>query len=286
MNVVFDTITKPWFSDTDRLENYNSDNWKYISANKRRTDGEFDGRTHRYTLNERTREMWVPDSVSTVAFKCGLLTVGNPLYMAATMVYHAIKIPVDIIRVIGQLAVGILFAMEFRETFPRELSKTIEKNFVDVVSSIVKDIWNIIRAPWFALGFEIAAIEGVVSDPFRARVKIGDIERNWNHGITRHNSCAVQCARMPLAPNVTYEDYQVCWQNTHTYYLAICMQKQGLIDELGVDSQNQPTNLSRWRISEMCDTYEAANGNSESSFLRLMGSIKDFVCPLNAVCYN
>jgi|GEM_PF-3295519 len=178
--------------------------------------GKIGRKSHTFIVNERTNAIHpisVKDGVapsSVFRMKCfGIAVFGNFVHLVGTMAYNALKIPVDVIRI---LITGVAnFMRDFSELGTwHNLTKNWNDATLELVTSVSDDIWNIIRSPYYALGIEIAALAGIFNPLGVGLAGVSQIEFNWNHQRSRETEF-----RVVGFHNMTAET---------TFYMAFCFQ--------------------------------------------------------------
>jgi hypothetical protein len=246
MNRIFDTLTSPWFSEYDRLDNYNSGNWRFVVAEKRTDEQLFSYpiwkvETKIYTYNRKTGDFFTPFSVDIIAFNSFLLFLTNPIRVEGTALYHAGKAIFEPVIVFFK-AIKLFTEHYRREPLLKRISRTIFTSVCILTTSVTKDLYYLLRDIFYGIGLQIAYLEGFLSDPYRARVKIGVIERAWNHQISYKTSFCVQCPKIDEFQKMSWKEYFQRLKKVETVYIATCMQKRGNIHgEQGSPKKN-------WRI--------------------------------------
>ena len=175
VSTAFNSILSPWISSDEQknILSTSSDQWIFARVQKLKEDetGYVTGSKDTvlewtYLVNRETADFFNPDSVSTVAIKCGIVAFALPFYLVAVMVVDFVKIFVDIGRFFVDIARG----------------ESFHKAGYNLLSRVGGDISGLVCAPWYALGMWIASIEGVLFDPMKGRAEAGLIERKW-HGV-------------------------------------------------------------------------------------------------------
>lgn len=125
--------------------------------------------------DERTGNLYTPDSPSTLVGKSIAILYGNPIHLAATLITNAALVP---LHILGHL---------YSTLSHRDLSFAA----TEITKDLYDDIWRITRAPFYALAIEFAALKGLLLTPFdkryafEAKIILAEVEKNWNHGFDR-----------------------------------------------------------------------------------------------------
>jgi hypothetical protein len=127
--------------------------------------------------------------------------------------------------------IGTLFAKAvslFNEDLRNSMTNGVEAFFQRFIINLTCEIfteaflgqlWECIKAPYYGLGLWIAAIEGFVHDPYKAKMEIALIERYWNGDKDRRHD--VRSQRGSCMEKI---------QQTDAFFLARCMQSAGTYD--------------------------------------------------------
>ena len=139
-------------------------------------------------FDRATADLYMIQTPSSLIFKNVLLmTIGIPLHFLGTLVWNIVCIPLELIKT--------LFL----------------KTHINRVSQCVK---NIIAAPKYALGCEIAAFYGLFH-PNKGRAIFALIEKEWNHGLPRQQ-------------DVIRHGKEV--RGESTFFMAYCFQALGSLN--------------------------------------------------------
>jgi hypothetical protein len=178
-----------------------------------------------YIEEIRTGEMQLDEPGYIIVIKCAMIALGMPLYTVGKMGWHMFKTPFEIsalaintlIKTGEQLALGRLYegAVEMRHGFSQ------------VPEIFGEGLFEIIKAPIFALGAELAALGGIVR-PYHGRGIEKIIEFAWQKGASYQED-------FKNPPPRTGEN---CWDafvkdvhDTHPFYLGPCFQGRGNVND-------------------------------------------------------
>lgn len=169
--------------------------------------------------DKQTGDMYLDEPMHAVAFKCASIALGLPFYAAGAMLWHTVKIPLDLTVIalntlyetIGNcLATGSL----------AEMGTVLLKGATQAADAFGYHIYEVVKAPIFALGCEFAAIYGIVK-PYHGRKFEAMIENAWQRGASYKDDLRKIPAR----------EGEDCWdafvkdiQAADTFYLAHCFQ--------------------------------------------------------------
>ncbi|HSX25399.1 MAG TPA: hypothetical protein VLE89_00140 [Chlamydiales bacterium] len=166
--------------------------------------------THTDDFEDKRIEVIHPDGetryqdepMHTTAQKCALLVLGIPFYFIAYVALHLARIPL--------VAIATIF-VSIRE----------------VPKSIAMNIWAIVRAPFYLIAMEFAAIYGVFKP--EARVLIGNYEAALHKGKTRRDDIN-HYKETNLLRALVEKDFP------YTLFLAYCMQPLGKLTDPNIKS--------------------------------------------------
>ncbi len=198
---MFDCLTKPWLGGTEFQSTSNDDNWRYVIVEERSmkpkkasseptdllvettvpTQQRRVGRRLKVMrYNRATSELSSPESIGKISTRCFGLLVTTPLFALARMVYYAARLIFEVIKTTFQAfwAIG-------KQTAQDGLITAIIVNVKDFAIKgtlrFLANLWEVIRTPYYALGIEIAALEGAFVDPLKGSRKVAHIETTLNH---------------------------------------------------------------------------------------------------------
>jgi len=192
---VLSSALKPWVGD-DKFISSKDPSWKWVAVKKHKLEsyinpGDPEILQRRISkdvvlvYNENTGNFYKPDTISSVSAKCLGVALMNPIYTVARIMYHAVKIIVDFVRLIFVKIADFSKDLE-TEGFCGALTKNLKDFFIEVIFKTAGNVWEIVRAPIYGVGVQIAAFEGIFDDPYKARDHIAKIESTWNHEKDRH----------------------------------------------------------------------------------------------------
>lgn len=179
-----------------------------------------------YIEDIRNGDIYLPEAGYVVSFKCALVAfLGIPFYTVGKMGWYALKTPLDIgVIAIDRIAIvgKILYECKFSEVCPE-----IRNAFSKILGTLGTGIFEIIKAPLFAFGCELAAIYGIFR-PYHGRKFEALIEKAWQQGA----SYKEDLRKVPARPD------ESCWTaftkdilDSHPFYLAHCFQVRGNVNE-------------------------------------------------------
>ncbi len=178
-----------------------------------------------YIEDVKTGDLYLPEANYIVAVKCALVALGIPFYAAGKMAWYAVKTPLEIgILVFDKMFVlgKVLYECKFSEVVPE-----IRNAFTQISGTLGTGIFEIVKAPIFAIGCDLAAIYGIFR-PYHGRKFEALIEHAWQQGASYKEDLR----------NVPPRDGENCWtafvkdlRDSHPFYLAHCFQVRGNVNE-------------------------------------------------------
>ena len=205
MNTIISFTLSPWLSSTERAiaSTHIKDNFAFVSYQKVNDSSQ---RVFEGVLHKPTKRVHFDDSSSLLRFKFFLITLATPWFLFKRVAYNLIRIVIDTCII-----------------FYRALNS--DKSFF--FPTLKMTAWRIyeafVRTPYYECGLFIAAIGGVISNPYTARAHYSMIELKLQHNIPRNRSFAHYINR----PCVEQ------FSKSEAYYDGICLQP--LVDDLYAD---------------------------------------------------
>jgi hypothetical protein len=181
-----------------------------------------------YVEDIRTGEMQLDEPAYIIIVKCVFLSLGMPFYTLGKMAWHTFKTPLEI----SALAMNALrkASEQFAMGGLYEGAIEICRDFSQIPEIFGKGLFEIIKAPIFGLGAELASIYGIFK-PYHGRKIEATIERAWQQGVSYKDKGDF----LNIAPR-TGEN---CWnafvkdmQEARSFYLAHCFQVRGNVSDL------------------------------------------------------
>lgn len=172
-------------------------------------------------IDLKTQNRYSHENMSITAVKCFELVIGIPFYLATYIGWNIIRIPLVALGTI-LVSLGRLIAHPNKVQcvqLLKDIAWTAPKR-------IVEDIWTVVRAPFFAIAMEFAAIYGIFK-PVEGRKMIGQIERPWHQYSRKHDVRYVDPNQDPLFLLKALADKDF----DRTFYLAECMQPYGNLND-------------------------------------------------------
>lgn len=175
-----------------------SEGWVSAEVTFRRRDGREETRIE--IIDLKTKNRYLHEPMRTTAFKCFGLVLFTLVYLAAYLAFHLVR------------AISVT------------LTTVIEGGTRNQIGAVLKEgIWTLVRAPFFALRMEFAALYGMFK-PLEGRKWVADIESKWHQKASRYDLGFAE-------PDLTLGAF--CWgafadpNFSYTCFLAICMQPFG-----------------------------------------------------------
>jgi len=249
MAIVFNTLLSGWISEEDRerVQSTYSENFRKVAVYKRDANGSITSGRYEYLQNTITRDFYFADSPQLVAFKCFEIALVAPIYTTARIVFHIFRsiylIGVIFMRITRQFSEDLELSVSGYESFYKRFFVNLPCDLFK--ESFLEQAWECIKAPYYGLGLFIAACEGLLHDPYKAKMEISLIERYWNGGKSRHHDWRIQ--------KLIHKDL---WQgilHSDAFFIAYCMQCKG--------NENDVVKISkedRWEYKYSVQTEEAA----------------------------
>ncbi len=187
--------------------------------------GEFRTQKGRYydQVDPNTGLRYWHEPMCATALKCALLLVFIPIYLSIYVAWHVIRAPI----------VATVLSLRAADAFIRNPSKDHLQSLGlaliwEAPKSICKSIWYIVRAPFYAIAMEFAALYGVFC-PTKARVWVGNVERQWHEVDLKSDIRYSRDSARPFLWNaLTNPD------SKNTFYAAFCMQPWGGINDCNI----------------------------------------------------
>jgi len=191
----FGAILHPWTKGETDGE------WKFVEVNEVRkrpssspwdvnNDDSYDGdvnfqqRNVAMLYHTGTKQLHLPQKASIVAAKCFAIALANPVVAVGRVLFHIIKIPIDLFEVFINAVKVFIDTFSFYSIF-KSLKMMIMGAIVESTLKFCSHVWEIIRGPLFAVGIQIAAVRGFISGPYNAMANIASLENRLNHGSSR-----------------------------------------------------------------------------------------------------
>jgi hypothetical protein len=178
-----------------------------------------------YIEDVKSGEFYRDEPSYIVASKCALITFVMPIYTVGAMGWQGAKtlfkvcaVALEVITSVGeQLSLGN----------GSEAGKRCGYGSVQLLQELGTGLFEVVKAPLFGLGCELAAIYGIFK-PYHGRKCEALIENAWQQGASYREDLR----EIPARPNET------CWtaaekdmRTARAFYLAHCFQPRGNVRE-------------------------------------------------------
>jgi hypothetical protein len=176
-----------------------------------------------YLEDTRTGKLYMYEENYITSVKCFLLTLGIPFYTLGKMCWFACKAPIEMtaLTIDAFTKTGNRF---YSGKFNEGLTE-LRNGVTQVGESFADGLFELVKAPLFGLGAELAAVYGIFRAPFGKRAE-SLIEHAWQKGVTYKE----------VARGVQARQGEHCLQSfindireSHPFYLAQCFQERGHI---------------------------------------------------------
>lgn len=176
--------------------------WANAKVIFRHRNGQEESRIEIVDLKTKTRYFHEP--MRLTALKCFELFVFTGVYLAAYLAFHVVR----------------TFCMAL-ETASRT------RSLLSTTAACLEGIWAVVRAPFYALKIEFAALYGIFQ-PLEGKAAIGQIEQDW-HQKSRQSDLGQTVREMPF--EVLCLNAFTDAKFPYTFFLASCMQPIGPLSD-------------------------------------------------------
>ncbi|MCH9611878.1 MAG: hypothetical protein S4CHLAM102_03520 [Chlamydiia bacterium] len=195
---IFTTLLTPWFSEAEqgRIDSTYSGDWHAVEMHKRNGDGSYVtiGQHHQSQmsnrrirrrlpvglnvddperfichLNGRTGELFALQPPSLVALKCAEITFGAPLFAV-------IKTILELGCYFYRVSVEAYHFLSVEQLTPASFGRFGKEQLVEL-GQMLGQIGTIF---FVSVGMVIAAVEGLLFDPFKGQTQIAILDQKWN----------------------------------------------------------------------------------------------------------
>ncbi len=174
-----------------------------------------------YIEDIKTGEMYLDEPGYVVAVKCALIGLGMPFHVLGKMVWQTLKTPLEI----GLIA-SFTLAKAGKQLVLGECKKAAihaREGFLEADYVLSCGIFDIVKAPIFGLGCQIAAIYGILK-PFHGRAAAGKCANALQNGVSFKEE---SCAYPNFSQLVSWQEFKSYFHNLQFSYLAPCFQVRG-----------------------------------------------------------
>ena len=182
-----------------------------------------------YIEEIETGDLQKDEPAHVVAQKCAWVALAIPFYTAGAMAWNAFKIPVEICSMLLDTLkkVGELLALQRLY----EGAVEMRQGLMQIPGIIGDRLFEIVKAPIFGFGAEIASICGMIK-PYRCRKIEALIESAWHGGA----SYKEDFRKIPKRPDENcLEAFVKDAQLMRPFYLAHCFQVRGNVNDPDIE---------------------------------------------------
>ncbi|MBY0529060.1 MAG: hypothetical protein K2P51_02605 [Rhabdochlamydiaceae bacterium] len=171
-------------------------------------------------VDRATGDLYYDEEAYAIWGKCVALTVGIPLYAAASIGWHLIRTPV-VVKL-------TLFNALWQWPFANEnMRAKIKEDLTQIPIEMTAGVCSIVKAPFYAIAMQASAFVGLVH-PYLGRKWVAAVEHAWHDKISIKQSFVT----LPERPN---ENCCIsCIKDTalnKPFYLAGCFQVRGNLSD-------------------------------------------------------
>ena len=173
------------------------------------------------------------ESWCIVSIKCTLIVLGAPFYTAGKILSNIIRTPIEI----GAIAFKTLYQVGklLSQGECLQSCTAIGSGLYEIGETCGERLFEIIKAPIFGLGVELAALYGIFK-PYHGRKFVAMIENAWQNGASYKNDVR----NIPECSNNS-----PCEMFNRPCYLAYCFQVRGDVNDPRITVIRREL-LSRW----------------------------------------
>lgn len=209
--------------------------------------------TDLYYIQElKTGNLYFDDPSYVVAMKCFMIFLAMPIYTAGKLMWNVFKTPVDIVAVAIDTFVNM--GEKFCSLQLYEGCIEIKEGCVQIIKTLGSGLFEIIKAPIFGFGAELAALYGIFK-PYHGRKMEGMVENAWQAGASYKGNCQSS----PRGNESCWKAFLKEMRSATPTYLAQCFQVRG--------------NIHDERIILVQDTVETTPGSIGDRSMGLPGSL-------------
>lgn len=186
-----------------------------------------------YIEDVKTGDLYLDEPEYIIAVKCALCALGIPFYAFAKVLWHAIKTPLQI-NAIGIDAICRAL-QHLTSDAPYDAAADLKQRMNQMSEVLYAGLFEIIKAPLFALGCELASICGVFK-PYHGRKFEALVEKAWQNDA----SYKIDFRNIPARSGEDcWTAFKMdCWtafvkdfKDTPPFYLAHCFQVRGNVND-------------------------------------------------------
>lgn len=209
--------------------------WERISVRKIDQKGEFyKYRAHgvvtkkdalfSFVVHNPSGTLYKDEDQMTVAFKCFLLAMGNPLFAAAKSIWSLGKV------VVGVAIVAIrCFAQIVSHAKEESAFSTLKRHVLQISDLATQNMYRAFTAPLYALGVEVGALVGIFF-PYEGRRIVARVESLSQEGQgIKQASCLLDDIKGGELRSL--DDLAEAFLRREVCFLAFCFQPRGSLKE-------------------------------------------------------
>ncbi len=203
-------------SDVNKVESLPK-GWQTVSLIFKHRDGRRERRIE--VIDPKNNRYW-HEPMAITALKCFELLIGIPLYLALYTSWHLLRTPITAVAtLVSSFSKFVCHPCKSGKQFLVDLVWTIPK-------ILIQGIWTIVRAPFYAIAMEFAALYGLFR-PCQGKALVGQAERAWHQKVRTKDIRYVDPEAEPfyLAKALGKKDF------SDTFFLAFCMQSYGNLSD-------------------------------------------------------
>jgi hypothetical protein len=171
-----------------------------------------------YIEDVKSGNLYLDEDAFVVATKCAMIFCAAPFYAFGEMSWHLCKTPIEVTT----LAIDVISKVGQQLILGRFYEAALEIGYgtIQVLESLGSGLFEIVKAPIFGFGMQLAAVYGVIK-PYHGRKIEALIENAWQKGAHFKQDFR----DIPARPG------ENCWQafvkdvkDSRPLYLAYCFQ--------------------------------------------------------------
>lgn len=230
-----ETACPNWFAPVpEKNTKAHASDWIHAKMVKRNKRGNVKRTVFHYHLENSTGDLYGVqgkkgiDKPYVIALKATGMFFYTPFYALGMIVGRIIHIAIEISAIFWRIIPKLIQNIYTKGIFSA-LGNAIMEIGWEIPSEIIKDIWRIVRCPFYAIGMMAASLFAIAY-PLEGRKWLGKIEYEWHektpyHMDIRYRKSEEQCKDMPFSEFLSeIKAGKICT-------LGYCMYKRGNIHE-------------------------------------------------------
>lgn len=179
-------------------------------------------RSSRYIIDLKTRNYYSDEPDYILAVKCYLVAIVTPIYTMGKIAWHTCKMPIEITKIASAtLLRASLYSLKCQYRFT---AIVIQHGCWKIFDSLSIGLFEIIKAPLFGVGLELAALYGICK-PYHGRKFVANIDRAWQRGY----SFREDMRRIIRPGDSSMTTASSLCDRSNPFFLAYCFQPRGNI---------------------------------------------------------